>query len=74
MRITALLLLTLLANCATANSDSTVCPPLVEYAEDFQAEAASDLDYLSFERPNSPVFKMISDYNAEREQLRACHE
>ncbi|MSO93507.1 MAG: hypothetical protein EXQ86_08940 [Rhodospirillales bacterium] len=59
----------LLAACAGASSDPTVCPPVVAYSRDFQARAADELAGLP---APSALEEMLKDYTSLRDQLRAC--
>ena len=45
------------------------CPPVVEYSEEFQAQAAEELARLP---EDAALVGMISDYAVMREQARAC--
>ena len=62
----------LLSGCATVGSEPRavpVCPPVVEYGREFQAQAADELALL----PNgSAVVEMMGDYAVMREQARSC--
>lgn len=58
-----------LSGCATASSDNTPCPPVVEYSAADQARAAAEVEAL----PESAVLvRMMSDYAVLRDQARAC--
>ncbi len=60
-----------LSGCATGASDLTglgVCPPVVEYSREFQAQAAVETGLLP---EGSAVVEMLSDYAVMREQARA---
>jgi hypothetical protein len=46
-----------------------VCPPVVEYSREVQAQAAQELRLLS---EASAVVRMMSDYAVMREQARGC--
>lgn len=62
----------LLTACATADSEPPVvliCPPVVEYSREFQAQAAHELDLLP---ESSAIAEMLSDYAVIRDQARAC--
>ncbi|MGQ9371947.1 hypothetical protein [Azospirillum sp. A39] len=65
----ALLATTLLAGCATAPSDPSVCPVVVEYGRETMARAADELDALP---ANSALRRMLDDYKVERARLREC--
>lgn len=61
-----------LTACATAGSDPSkraVCPPIVEYDREFQAQAADELALLPEPWALAGV---ISDYAVMREQSRQC--
>jgi len=63
-----------LSGCTTGASDLTVlgvCPPVVAYSREFQAQAAEELALLP---EHSAAVKMLSDYAVMREQARACHQ
>ena len=64
-----LLLLIPLTNCAEGISDPTVCPPIVEYTDEFQDRAY--LQYADLP-PGSPIVRMIDDYRILRNEIRAC--
>jgi hypothetical protein len=58
--------------CATGGSEPravSICPPVVDYSEEFQARAADELGLLP---EGSAVIEMLSDYAVMREQARAC--
>lgn len=62
----------LLSGCATSVSEpriATVCPPVVEYAREFQARAAAEIDLLP---ESSAIAEMLSDYSVMRDQARSC--
>jgi hypothetical protein len=61
----------LLAACAAGGSEPAVavCPPVVEYGPEFQAQAADELALL---RAGLAIAEMLSDYAVMREQARAC--
>lgn len=46
-----------------------MCPPVVEYSEDFQESAAEELTLLP---EASAIVEMLSDYALMREQARGC--
>lgn len=61
-----------LSGCATDGSEDRglgVCPPVVEYSQEFQARAADELDLLP---KGSAIAEMLADYAVMREQARAC--
>lgn len=60
----------LLSSCATGASDLTgpgVCPPVVQYSREFQAQAAEELTLLP---EGSAIAEMLADYAVMREQAR----
>ena len=59
----------LLVGCATARSDGSPCPPVVDYSREFLARAADELDVLP---PGSAIEQMLADYQMMRDQARAC--
>jgi hypothetical protein len=61
----------LLGACATASSESVVgvCPPVVEYDQAEQAQAADEIASLSNE---SAVVEMLSEYAVMRKQAGSC--
>jgi len=60
-----------LTGCETVSAEHVVgaCPPLVEYSREVQNRAATDLGALP---DGSKVVEMMGDYEAMREQSRAC--
>lgn len=72
-RLAALAIATsLLSGCATVGFESgsvNVCPPVVEYRPEFQAQAAGELALLP---DGSAIAHMMSDYAVMREQSREC--
>jgi hypothetical protein len=57
-----------LTGCATAGFEAggvAVCPPVVEYSREFQAQAAEELRMLP---DGSTVVEMLNDYAVMREQ------
>jgi hypothetical protein len=72
-RHVALVLATIwLCGCATDGSDGRelgVCPPVVEYSREFQAQAAEELALLP---EGSAIEEMLRDYAVMREQARDC--
>ena len=62
----------LLSGCGTAGSDRSavaVCPPVVDYGAELQAQAAAELQMLP---EGSAVATLLSDYAVMRDQARAC--
>lgn len=59
----------LLTGCATASSDGTACPAVIEYTREEQARAADELDVLPVD---SVIVTMLQDYAVARDQARAC--
>ena len=62
----------LLSGCATVTSEGRavrICPPVVDYSREFQAQAADELALLP---ENSAIAEMLSDYAVMREQARVC--
>ena len=62
----------LLNGCGTVRSEDgrlATCPPVVEYAREFQARAAEELAVLP---EGSAVVEMMGDYAVMRDQTRAC--
>lgn len=72
-RLAALVIVpSLLSACATGGSEARVvpvCPPLVAYSREFQAQAAVELALLP---EGSVIAEMLSDYAIMRDQARAC--
>lgn len=69
-RLAALLIATLCVSaCATAASDRSACPPVVEYDRATLERAADELDRLP---AGSAVERLLADYAMTRDQLRAC--
>lgn len=46
-----------------------MCPPVVEYSREFQAQAAEEMALLP---EGSTVVEMLRDYALMREQTREC--
>ena len=46
-----------------------VCPPVVEYSEEFQERAGEELVMLPV---GSAIIEMLNDYAVMREQARVC--
>lgn len=71
-RVVLVIATSFLTGCATGGSDGgalRVCPPVVEYSPEFQAQAADELALLP---ENSAIAEMMADYVVMREQARAC--
>ena len=66
-------LLMTLACCAEPAPavSKAVCPPVIVYTEAEQHGAAAEMRYLP---PGSTIARMLTDYHAERDMLRACKE
>ena len=58
-----------LTSCATGSSEIVVCPPIIEYTEAFQMEAAEELAGLP---SDSAVLVLVQDYGQLRDRVRAC--
>jgi hypothetical protein len=61
-----------LNGCATVASEprvATVCPPVVEYGREFQAQTAEELAVLP---EGSMIPEMLSDYAVMRDQAAVC--
>ena len=61
-----------LTGCATVGFEpggQGVCPPVVEYSREVQAQAADELARIP---DGSVVVAMMSDYAVMRDQARAC--
>jgi hypothetical protein len=72
LRLVGLVIVTsLLSACATVNSEKVVgvCPPVVEYSQAEQAQAADEIASLP---RNAMIIGWISDYSVMREQVRSC--
>jgi hypothetical protein len=63
--------MSLLAACATVSSEPVVgvCPPVVEYSQAEQAQAADEIASLP---RNAVIIGWISDYSVMRDQARSC--
>lgn len=62
-----------LAGCAAPTPIPTVvCPAIVEYTPDFQRRVASDL--AAYVPPGSSIERLVLDYVALRDQVRACEK
>ena len=57
-----------LTGCAAGTSDP-VCPTLTPYSAEEQRQAAEELAQLP---PGGVIERMIGDYAAVREEIRAC--
>ena len=58
--------------CGTAGSErgaAVVCPPVVDYGDGVQVQAAAELELLP---ETSAVGTLLSDYAVMRDQARAC--
>ena len=70
-RLAVLVLVTSwLGACATVGSEPApvaVCPPVVEYSAEFQAQVAEELAMLP---EGTAIAEMLSDYAVMREQAR----
>lgn len=60
-----------LASCETAGSKGSVCPPVFPYSEDYQLEAAEELEAI-VEDGFIVIPQMMADYGATRDALRTC--
>ena len=72
MRLVGLVIgMSLLAACATVSSESVlgVCPPVVEYSQAEQAQAADEIASLS---QNTVIIGWLNDYSVMRDQARIC--
>ncbi len=58
-----------LSGCATAGSDHTACPPVVEYSPADQTRVATEVGAMA---EGAMLVRMMSDYTVLREQARAC--
>lgn len=61
--------MTLLSACATAGSDHSACPPVVDYPAAVQKRAAIEIKAMPQE---SVVVGMMADYHVMRQQVRGC--
>ena len=71
-RLASLMIVTsLLSACATVSSEriTGVCPPVVEYEEEFQLRAAEEVQALP---EGSVIVEMLRDYAVMREQAQGC--
>jgi hypothetical protein len=61
----------LLSACATVSSERGVgvCPPVVEYSQAEQAQAADEVPALP---EDSVLIDWLADYSALRDQVRVC--
>jgi len=61
-----------LTGCATAGFDANglaACPPVAEYSQEFQAQAAEELALLP---DASVIVVMMGDYAVMRDQAGSC--
>jgi hypothetical protein len=59
-----------LTGCAMAGSEArALCPPVVDYTDAEQADAADEVEALP---EGAVIVRMLSDYAVLREQARAC--
>ena len=59
-----------LIGCATGGSDTRApCPPVVDYTDAEQADAADEVEALPKE---AVIVRMLADYALLRDQARAC--
>jgi hypothetical protein len=71
-QLAALVIVTsLLSACATVSSEPFAggCPPVVEYSQAEQAQAADEVAALP---EDSVVIDWLADYSALRDQVRLC--
>lgn len=71
-RVVLAIAMSLLSGCAMVGSELAglgVCPPVVEYSEEFQAKAAEE---LSQSPEGSAIGEMLGGYAVMRDQARAC--
>jgi len=63
--------MSLLSACATVSSESAigVCPPVVEYSQAEQAQAADEIASLP---QNAVIIGWLNDYSVMRDQARIC--
>ena len=57
------------ARRAVLRGPMAVCPPVVKYSPELQAQAADELELLP---ESSAITEMLSEYAVLREQARAC--
>jgi hypothetical protein len=60
------------SGCGTAGSERSnivVCPPVIAYATEMQAQAAAEIEILP---SGSAVEALLSDYAVMRDQARGC--
>ncbi len=72
LRLAALVIVSsLLGACATVSSEPVVsiCPPVVEYSQAEQVQAADQVSTLS---EDSVLIDWLADYSLLREQVRVC--
>ncbi len=59
-----------LTGCATGGSEARApCPPVVDYTDAEQADAADEVEALPKE---AVIVRMLADYAVLRDQARAC--
>jgi hypothetical protein len=59
-----------LTGCATGGSDARApCPPIVDYTAAEQVRAADEVEALP---ESAAIVRMLGDYAALRDQVRAC--
>lgn len=66
------LVMSWLGACTTGGSETAplaVCPPVVEYSQEFKARAAEELALLP---EGSAITEMMGDYAVMRKQARTC--
>ena len=62
-----------LAGCFSSTPAPVVaCPTIVKYTPEFQKRVASDI--AAYVPPGSPIERVIIDYVALRDQVRACEQ
>lgn len=60
------------SGCRTVVFEQNVlCPPAVEYDQEFLNRAAADLDHLP---SGSPLVDMLADYSVLRRQVALCRD
>lgn len=62
-------MLSLTACGAVPVSDTTTCPPIVQYDDAFNKQLADELENVP---ADSATMRAIEDYIRERDQLRKC--
>ncbi len=71
-RLVALMIVaSFLSACAALSSETVmgVCPPVVEYSQTEQAQAADEIAPLP---QNAVIIDWLSDYSVMRDQARSC--